>query len=164
MKKLLIGLLFIGFTSQIYGQVIKLEEVVIEATNYKYLDAVTSQETPVSVQELQRKVANFNLKASEFYMDEYDFYNVSFFIPDGKILVAYDRNGKVLRTVEKFKNIKLPKAVRTAIDEKYPGWTYKKDVYRVTYNDGSSQKLYKVVLEKNNATARVKLDEEGNFQ
>ena len=60
-------------------------------------------------EELEEKVAMFDLRSSEYYNDEYDTYYVSFYIPDGKILAAYDKEGKLVRTIEKFKNVKLPK-------------------------------------------------------
>ena len=164
MKKLILGLLIFGLTSQVYSQVIELDEVVITATNYKYLNAVDNSEAAVPVKMLERKVAKFDLTKADFYLDEYDFYNVSFFIPEGKILVAYDKNGQVLRTVEKFKDIKLPMDIRNAIEKRFPGWVVKKDVYRVTYNDGKSKRQYKVVLANGDKTMRVKLDGEGNFQ
>ena len=54
--------------------------------------------------------------------------------------------------------------IRTAIEKRFPGWVVKKDVYRVTYNDGKSKRQYKVVLENGDKTMRVKLDGDGNFQ
>lgn len=164
MKKLILGLLIFGLTSQVYSQIVELDEVVITATNYKYLNAVDNTEAAVPVKMLERQVAKFDLKKADFYLDEYDFYNVTFFIPEGKILVAYDKEGNVLRTVEKFKDIKLPMDIRTAIEKRFPGWVVKKDVYRVTYNDGKSKRQYKVVLENGDKTMRVKLDGDGNFQ
>ena len=53
------------------------------------------------------KVAMYDLKSSDLYSDEYATYNVSFYILDGKILAAYAKDGKLLRTIEKYKDIKL---------------------------------------------------------
>ena len=163
MKKLIFGLMIFGLASQINAQIIQLDEVVIVATNYKYLNAVDNVEAPVSVKLLEREVAKFDLKNSEFYLDEYDLYQVRFFIPDGKILAAYDKDGKVIRTVEKFKNVKLPSAVDMAIKERFPKWKVKKDVYLVNYNDGNSTRVYKVVLTNGDKTMRVKLDPMGKY-
>ncbi|MBT8265215.1 MAG: nicotinate-nucleotide adenylyltransferase [Bacteroidia bacterium] len=163
MKKLIIGLLALGLTTQINAQIIELDEVSITAVNYKYINAVDSDDVAVPVKLLQEKVALFDLKNAEFYLDEYDLYEVKFYIPDGKVLVAYDGNGKILRTIEKYKNVKLPDVVRNAIIERFPNWAIKKDVYFVKYNDGKSTQEYKVILTNGDKTMRVKLDTMGSF-
>ncbi len=164
MKKPILILLLFALSSQVYSQVTELDEVVITAVNYKYLNAVDSEDNAVSVQMLEEKVAMHNLKDSELYLDEYDTYYVSFFIPDGKILAAYDKDGKLIRTIERFKNLKLPPQVREAIAKRYPNWSMEHDVYKVNYHKGVVTKQYKVKLENGDKTIRVKLDEKGNFQ
>jgi hypothetical protein len=108
----------------------------------------------------------FDLKNSEYYNDEYDTYNISFYIPEGKILAAYDKDGKLIRTIEKFKNVKLPKAVSLAIAERFPNWSMTSDVYKVSFhkNNDVAKKQYKVSLENSDKKMKVKLDEKGNFQ
>ncbi len=172
MKKSILILLLFAFSSQVFSQETKikesqetkLDEVVITAVNYKYLNAVDSEKNAVNVQELEEKVAMHNIKDSELYNDEYDTYYITFFIPDGKILAAYDKDGKLIRTIERFKNIKLPNKVRDAIAKRFPNWSMVKDIYKVNYHEGVVKKQYKVKLEKGDETKRVKLDENGNFQ
>ncbi|MCK5400768.1 MAG: nicotinate-nucleotide adenylyltransferase [Flavobacteriaceae bacterium] len=163
MKKLILGLLVIGLTSQVFSQVVHLPEIEITAVNYKYINAVDSQDLDFDVKMLEEKVALFDLKSSDFYVDEYSTYQVRFYIPNGTILAAYDGNGKVTRTIERFKDIKLPVDVRNAVFARFPGWTLKKDVYRVTYNQEKSRKEYKIVIEKNGKILRIKTDEKGFF-
>lgn len=168
MKKLILGLLCVGLTGPALAQIVKAEqlsEVTVYATNYKYLNSVGSEEpAPVPVELLERKVAAFDLMSSEFYNDEYEFYHISFYIPDGKILAAYDADGKIVRTVERFQDIALPPSVREALADRFPGWIIEKNVYAVTYHDERGvTKKYKVVLSNNEQKIRVKLDETGNF-
>ncbi|MDO1513909.1 nicotinate-nucleotide adenylyltransferase [Maribacter confluentis] len=168
MKKVLLGLLAIGFTGQIYAQIIKTEElseVTVFATNYKYLsDMNTKKEVSIPVELLQRKVAAFDVKESEFYQDDYDLYQINFFIPEGTILAAYDADGKLVRTAERFKNVNLPKAVRESVYERFPGWTITKDIYLVNYQEAKgANKKYKLKLENGEKVVRVKVDEMGNF-
>jgi len=167
MKKLLLVLLALGLTTQFYAQVINdgmLPEVEVRATNYKYLNSIDNSEAAVSVQLLEDMVAKFDVKSSEFYEDGSDFYRVYFYIPDGKIVAAYDRDGKILYTIEKFKNVALPNDVAASIAERFPGWKIAKDVYKVNFDaDLGAQKQYKVVLENGKKTIRVKVDEEGTF-
>jgi hypothetical protein len=167
MKKILLVLLALGLTTQFYAQVINdgmLPEVLVRATNYKYLNSVDNSEAAVPVQLLEDMAAKFDVKSSEFYEEESDFYRVYFFIPEGKIVAAYDRDGKIIYTVEKFKNVALPNAVASSIAERFPGWKIAKDVYKVNYDaKQGTKKQYKVVLENGKKTIRVKVDEEGAF-
>ena len=74
MQRILLGLFVLGLTAQSFAQIIKpieLSEVVVYATNYKYLHSLASAEpAPLPVQMLERKVAAFNLKDSEYYQDD----------------------------------------------------------------------------------------------
>lgn len=168
MKKLIFGLVILGLAIQTYAQEIKTEklsEVVIAATNYKYLSKTGLENADVSVSLLEQKVASYDIKSSEYYNDEYDSYVVSFYIPEGKILAAYDKNGNILRTVEKFENVKLPREVILKVTKQYPNWSFEKDAYLVNYYDGSAtiSKKYKITLVNGDKRIKVKCDPEGNF-
>ena len=172
MKKIILTLLIFGVSIQSFAQVIKdgqFPEIVVRFVNYKYISHVGSEEadTSVNVKLLQREVANYDIKNSELYelyQDEYDLYTVSFYIPDGKIVAAYDKNGKVIRTIEKFKDIKLPRIVLESVTKKFPGWVISKDVYRVYYHhDKETIKEYKLTLEKGKEKIKVKTNENGKF-
>lgn len=165
MKKLLIGLLVFGLTTQfMFAQIIELSEVTV-SVNYKYLDAIDSEEAAIPVQMLREKVAFYNLKESELYSDEFDTYAVSFYIPEGKIVAAYDDKGRILRTIERFKDVKLPRTVLMAVTERYPNWTITKDFYKVNYhnNKGITKNEYKVKLKNGDKSIVVKVDNEGEF-
>ncbi len=170
MKKIILGLLVIGLTSQVFSQVIPLPEIEITAANYKYISTIDSKDLDIDVKMLQEKIADFDLKNADFYLDEYHTYEViyhtyevEFYIPNGTILVAYDKNGEILRTIERYNDVKLPAAVKNTITTYYPEWTLKKDVYQVTYNQNISKKVYKVILEKEGKVLRLKIDDKGMF-
>ncbi len=163
MKKLIIGLFLFGLTTQIYSQAIELSEVNV-SVNYKYLDAVNSDQTALPVKVLTDKVINYENK-TDFYDDEFDTYSVSFYIPEGKIVAAYDKAGKILRTIEKYKNVRLPKEVLEAVAEKYPKWAVIEDVYEVNYHcdKGFVKKQYKIKLQNQDKIVNIKTDASGNF-
>jgi hypothetical protein len=167
MKKIIIALMVFGLTIPLFAQVINdgmLDEVVVRATNYKYLNETGTREASVSVNLLQKEVANYDLKETDLYQDEYDLYTVSFYIPDGKVVAAYDKDGHILRTIEKYKNVTLPNDVRTAVVKRFPGWGINEDVYRISYNqDDGAKKMYKLTLVNGDKKMRVKLDETGAF-
>lgn len=163
MKNFILGLFLFGLTTQLSAQIIELPEIEIVGVNYKYLAAAGESDDPAPVKMLQRKAATYDVKASEFYEDEYDDYSISFFIPEGRILASYDKDGNILRTIEKYKNLALPPAVRESVAENYEGWTMTKNAYLVNYHDkkGVTKKEYKILLEKDNQRMRIKTDENG---
>jgi hypothetical protein len=155
-------ILISGFTLYSNAQIV-LPEVKIEAINYKYLNSV-GDAVALPVKRLQREVAAFDLKTSDFYEDEYDTYFISFYIPEGEILAAYDKDGKLLRTAEKYKNVKLPLPVAATVAQKYPGWGIAKDVYLVSYYESKGiNKVYKLILENGNKRMRIKTNEYGDI-
>jgi hypothetical protein len=163
LKSFLILIILISGFSSISNAQIVLPEVKIEAINYKYLNSV-GDAVALPVKRLQREVAAFDLKTSDFYEDEYDTYFISFYIPEGEILAAYDKDGKLLRTAEKYKNVKLPLPVAATVAQKYPGWGIAKDVYLVSYYESKGiNKVYKLILENGNKRMRIKTNESGDI-
>lgn len=168
MKKLMLWLLVFGLTTQFYAQVVnngQLPEVVISAINYKYLNEVNSNDVATPVKLLEIEAANFDPRNNkDLYEDEYGYYKVSFFIPDGQIVAAYDNNGKIIRTIEKFKDVKPPRTVINSVAKRFPGWAITDDVYKVTYHrKAGTNKIYKLMLKNGNKKMRVKTDENGKF-
>ncbi|HXD77893.1 MAG TPA: hypothetical protein VN616_08790 [Puia sp.] len=143
-----------------------LPEVIVTAANYKYLKNVGGKEVAIPAQRLERAAAAYDIKSSEFYEEDYETYFISFSLPEGEILAAYDKNGKLLRTAEKYKDLVLPATVSKAIVTRFPNWGISKDVYLVKYfdnNGGSAVKKYKVVLQNGTKRLRVQVDEQGQF-
>ncbi len=167
MKKLILGLFIFGLTAQVYSQVTKVEElseVVVTAVNYKYLNQTDNKVAAVPVKMLQRKAAAYDVKAQDYYQDDFDFYTVSFHIPDGKLVAVYSPEGKILRTIEKFNDVKLPVAVSRALVERFPNWEPVSDAYRITYKeDKGAKKIYKLKLSNGDKTMKVKMNEDGEY-
>lgn len=143
-----------------------LPEVRIVSLNYKYFKSIYDSTAAQPVRMLERRAASFDLKNSEFYEEEYDNYFVSFYIPEGEILAFYDKEGKIIHTAEKFKNIALPKAVTEAVASRFPQWSVSKDVYLVNYLGESREprKLYKLLLENGSKRLRIKTNDKGEIK
>jgi hypothetical protein len=169
MKKLklllIISVLSIAFNLKSFAQETKtLPEITVSSSNYKYLNSMGDESVAQPVNMLQMRAATYDVKKSDFYEEDYDTYFVSFFIPDGKILAEYDKDGKIIRTTEKFKNIALPKDVAKSVTERFPHWAIPKNVYYVHYSDAyGGKKMYKITLENGDKRMKVKTDENGNF-
>ena len=166
MKKLILGLLIFGLTSQGFSQVdVVLPEVEIKAANYKYLNSVGDTETAIVVTQLEKEAAQYDLKNSKFFEEENDEYLIYFNAPVGKILAAYDNEGEIIRTQEKFVDIQLPLKVSNAVVDNYPGWKVTGDIYLVKYlrEKEDTFKMYKLFIEKDGKTKKIKTDEHGNI-
>ena len=166
MRTFILGFLLVGLTIELYAQqpVIQLPEVVI-VHNYKYLSTVDSEDLAIPVAELELQVSDFNVKNLDIYSDEYDVYDVYFIIPEGKVLASYDKDGNLLRTAERYKDINLPTPVLESIMKRFPNWTISKNIYLVNYYDtGKTRKLYKLTLENGDHRIKVKLNDQGLFQ
>ena len=167
MKNIIIILFVFGLFIQSFAQVVKdekLPEVVINISNYKYIHSVNMEDADISVELLEQKVAQYDLINSDVYVDEFSLYNVSFYIPDGYILAAYDGEGNITHTIEKFKNVKLPSAVMKSVNDKYPRWTVSNNVYRVNYSQSQGvTKIFKFTLKNGDKRIRIKTDGKGNF-
>jgi len=165
MKKLLIGLIAIGLATQFsFSQIVELPEVTLDF-NDKYLTAVTSDDVPLDVMNLEKEVAYFNIVKSDLYNEENHSYKVSFYIPEGSIMAFYNTEGKIKRTIERFKKVKLPRTILTAVLGGYPNWEIADNAYRVDYYDrsGIAKKQYRVKLKNANNTLTVKFDENGEY-
>ena len=116
------------------------------------------------VEELQMKVSDFNVKELDIYSDEYDFYDVYFIIPEGKILASYDNKNNLLSTAERYKDIDLPSPVLKSINKRFPNWMISKNVYLVNYHEsGNIRKMYKITLQNGNKRIKIKVDDHGDF-
>lgn len=170
MKKLILKLAFVGVVIfiaalQTFAQKV-LPEITITAANYKYLNAINPEEAAQPVNMLEQYAATYDLKGAEFYEEEYDNYFVAFYIPEGKILASYDKDGKLLRTAEKFKNVAVPKEVMENVTKRFPQWTVSKDIYRVSYYDKGgavTKKIYKLLLENGDKKMRIKTNDSGQI-
>ncbi|NNK83793.1 MAG: nicotinate-nucleotide adenylyltransferase [Flavobacteriaceae bacterium] len=168
MKKILLGLFIFGLTTQINAQTIELPETII-SVNYKYLDAVEevdADNTPARVKKLEQEVLKFDNKdMTSLYDDEYETYTVSFFVPEGRIIAAYNKDGKIIRTIEKYNNVRLPLEVMQSVSKRFPNWGIVEDVYFINYHceRDSIKQVYKIKLKNDDKFLTIKTDENGTF-
>lgn len=168
MKWTLFFLLFLIPVFQLLSQEVhteELSEVVVMPVNYKYLDQVSDKSVALPVRQLEKEAANFDIRSKDIYQDDYSLYTVSFYIPDGKLVAVYNHEGRIIRTIEKFKNIDIPRSVVRSLKNHYPDWKMISDVYKVTYNETQgAYKRYKIKLKKGEKVINVKMSETGEIQ
>ncbi|MCK0145592.1 hypothetical protein MWU78_08060 [Arenibacter sp. F26102] len=144
---------------------VSLEGATISASlNHTYRNLVISESTPAYVQNLQTEAATYDIKKDPIYDKDITTYQVLFTIKNGEIFATYDKDGNVLSTWEKFKNITPPQTVRNSIYLKYPNWTFDKDLYKVSYYQGKgATKIYQLKLRKGNVKKNLKVNADGKF-
>ena len=165
MKKIVLGFFIFGLAIQANAQTVELPETVI-SVNYKYIDAVNLDNVPKRVKKLKEEVINYkNIEQSKLYDDEHDTYSVSFYVPKGKIVAAYDINGEIVKTIEKYNNVRLPLVVMQAVSKRFPNWGIVEDIYYIKYHieTDSLKQVYKIKLKNENETITVKTNETGMF-
>ncbi len=166
MRKVLLVLIIMGVSSQLFGQVQEenLNEVEVLGLHFKYLDAMDQSDVATSVKNIHKKVGNFDIHESELYDYQLENTCYTFEIPEGQVLATFDRNGNLLTTVEKFKNTKLPYSVGRALAVEYPGWSFDKIYYTINYHyETGIEKKYKLIISKEGKTKRVILNPHGDF-
>jgi len=159
---LVTGFLLAGFA--IAGSAQPLPEVTVTGVTYKYLSAVDNKELAPPIRTIEKRAAQYDIKTSEFYNDDYDEYYISFYLPEGYILATYDKNGKLMRTAEKYKNTAIPPVIAQKMAKSYPGWKIPSNAYLVNYQEASgAKKVWKIQLEKGDMRFNIKTDEKGTL-
>ncbi len=166
MRKVMIGMFFLGLTSLAYGQQtegvaqeVELSEVTVTAANADFLQAVQDHQTPAAARALESLVANFNLKEASFYDRKSSGYEVFFKNDQGRINAVYDSDGDLLSAHEWIKNVSPPASMKQAIYQENPGWTIAKSTYMVSYYRGEeASRKYKAKLRSGNKKKTIKLD------
>ncbi|WP_053992941.1 hypothetical protein [Mangrovimonas sp. TPBH4] len=168
MKKIIIGLMFIGLASQVQAQFeegvhgIHLKPVEITTINLNYANKVIDNNAATGIINLQKEVATFDLKASEWYDEESLVFPLKFEYRHGKIFATFNEDGIILRSIEKFKDIALPFAVRSNIKKLYPNWSLKKTSYEVSYHlEEDVERIYYVQIVRDKQKKIISLDTSG---
>lgn len=172
MKKLLIGIFFLGLTNLAFAQAsseergaLELEGITVMPANMGYYtNVVNGGIKAMKVVELQKTVASFDITKSSIYDDKKRLYHLEFNHKDGNILTTFNRNGRIMKSFERYKNIPFPLTVRNSIYKAYPGWFAEANTYIVSYNSGEdSKKVLKVKLAREGRTKRIKVNTQGKI-
>lgn len=171
MKSLVIGLFILGLTSLSYSQnkngevkEIELEDMIVNSLNKDYLNHV-SEENKITdfVKELQYQAAKYDITECSGYDGRSNFFKVAFKGDKGKILAIYDKNGKIVKTAERYKDVILPKDIIKYVLTDYPKSTFLKMVYTVNYGGGSDiMKTYKIQILNGNSKKNLRIISNGN--
>ncbi|MCG2460344.1 hypothetical protein K8352_06260 [Flavobacteriaceae bacterium F89] len=169
MKIAVICVIMLGMTNLVHAQyanmesdTITLSEVEVTPLNFDYRDKVALKNQSDHVAVLERKVSRFDIRESFFYDKYSKIFKVDFISKHGEISATYNREGKILKTDERFEKIVFPPIIQNKIDEEYPNWAVHKDSYSVTYHhENGVKQMYRAQLRKNGRRVNVKYGPSG---
>ncbi len=172
MKKLLIGIFFLGLTNLAFAQAsseergtLELEGITVMPANMAYYTNVLNGGIKaLKVLELQKIVASFDITTSSIYDGKNRRYHFEFNHKDGNVSTTFNGNGRIMKSFERYKNIAFPLTVRNSIYKAFPGWSAEANTYIVSYNSGQdAKKVLKVKLKKEGETKRIKVNTQGRI-
>ena len=102
--------------------------------------------------------SNFSLDGliSELKHEEYENYEVSFITQKGVLKADFDKEGNLVKSTSRFKNILLPTVVRHDLYRNYKGWAMTKNIHIYLSKKGTVEKnYYKINLENGKDRKRI---------
>ena len=171
MKNLVIGLFVLGLTSLGFSQntnsnveEVKLESVTVTPRNLSYLDKVQDKSMSDHVKFLEDKASVYNVCELPEFDGRKESFKTIFRASKGYIIATYSNNGMILKTRERYSDIKLPKTVIKSVLSQYPNSDFLKVVYTVDYDHQKDvKKTYKIQIMKDNLIKNLKISSGGNI-
>ena len=171
MKNLVISILALGLTSLGFSQnkgnnmeEVQLEDVLITGVNLNYLEEVKSEGLSDNVISLENEASEFDVKSLNDFDGRKAPYKVKFIGTKGFIIAEYNRNGKIIKTSERYKNINLPKTLIRSVLNEYPESEFLKVVYTVEYDAlKEAEKTYKIKIINEGRKRNLKINSASDF-
>jgi hypothetical protein len=174
MKSFILMLLFLGFVTFSYSQnkpesvsnegnmkPIDLPEVVIKKAGKDFSIYLPDKNPDANVRKLEQEFIAYDLGKD---YDGYENYLVILEMENGSLVATYNANGKLVRVVEKYKNVKLPNAVIYSVYKTYPNWEIVNDKFLYTQEDGDViNKHYSIKIKKGDEVKKLLVDPNGTI-
>lgn len=137
----------------------ELPAVVIKNAGSDFSVYLPDRNPDSKVRDMQDKFIGYDLGV----VDGEQEYLVMFDAKDARLVATYNENGKLIRVVEKYENVKLPKSVIYSVYKSFPDWTIVQDKFLYTQADGDIlKKQYNIKLKKGDKTKNVIIKPNGD--
>ncbi len=165
MKTLLKLLIYFAFLGNLNSQTVALPETLI-SVNTNYFKSTNIENACNNVKQLEQALLNFkHSNIEKLYETKNDIYRVSFETSEGKIIAWFNKQGKIIRTYEKYNNVRLPEPIIQAVINNYPNYNIIEDIYVLRYHSEAAKvkEEYKIKIKNQEEIITVKMNAEGNF-
>jgi hypothetical protein len=166
MKSFIISLLFLGLTISTYSQdktekvmkegIMRVEDlpaVVIKSVGNDFSVYLPDLNVDPKVRKLEDSFIAYDLGKN---YEGYETYLVYMETSGGSLSATYNQNGKLIRVVENYKDVKLPSPVIYSVYKAYPGWQIVNDKYLYSQKEGDIiKKQYNLKIKKGNDSRRL---------
>lgn len=172
MKKIFIVLLVLGIGGSIYAQetflfTAKLKKnevpkVILKAVDRDFINLTTVEFLSVP----ENFVAPLSLDIDKDENSEYDSYMITFAGKTEKIMATYNKDGKLISTVDRYKTRSAPFQIYSTLGDLYPEWIIKDGYKKMSIYDTNGKvkkQIYKLALENGNRTRKVYLNKDGKL-
>lgn len=169
MKTFTTILLFLGLMLPCFSQekdegeidIKELPSVVIRRVGTDFSIYIPDKNPDMNVRKLQEAFIAYdvgkNRQGEEMYL-------VVFSTENNSLAATYNEKGKLIRVVENYKNVKLPRKVIYSIYKTYPDWTLVNDKFLYTQREGDIIKnQYNVKIQKGKKVMQLKVHPNGEI-
>ncbi|HEX9150616.1 MAG TPA: hypothetical protein VF842_00945 [Flavobacterium sp.] len=168
MKSFIIIVLFLSITLTSYSQDvdgnIKMEElpgVVIKSAGKDFSIYLPDRNPDKDVRALEEKFIAYDLGKD---YEGYENYLVIMETKNGSLNATYNENGKLVRVVENYKNVRLPSSVIYSVYKAYPGWQIVNDKYLYSQKEGDVlKKEYNLRIKKDKEVRKLVVNSNGDI-
>ena len=145
------------------SEIITLDKIktTVKGPNSNYLNQRKSIQSSRLVMRWAENLANYNLKDNSIFDDsEKAIYHIAFNNKQVKIFAQYDTNGKILSSIETYKDIRIPSELQVKISKAHPKCLFLKNSFHLNYNDknGIDSQHYLIQIKKEDKYITLKFD------
>lgn len=165
MKTFLIGVFFLGITNIAIVQDNNSDKTSkgsstattnLTSINSKYFKAVNHHDTPTRVTKMQNIAKEYNIKGAAVYKkNKTSTYDVVFEESNCKIVATYNAKGIIVRSLETFKNMKLPYSILSDIIKNHPQWRLTGNTQTIDYHEIEGSHLTYTINNQNNKETKT---------
>ena len=168
MKSFIIVMLFLSMTVTSYSQDvdgnIRMEElpgVVIKRAGKDFSIYLPDRNPDKNVTALEEKFIAYDLGKD---YEGYENYLVIMQTKNGSLNATYNENGKLIRVVENYKNVRLPNSVIYSVYKAFPEWQIVNDKYLYSQEEGDViKKEYNLRIKKDKEVRKLVINANGDI-
>lgn len=127
--------------------------------NVLYLEEFKENNYSSQIEDFHTWIANYDISKNEVYSkNEKSTYNVVFKDGNNMINATFNNKGVIIKSFERYKDIKLPYKFSSQIMKENPGWSYEDIQCEIQYSQGKPKLIsYTVKIKKGTQTKSIKI-------